>query len=387
MKTIRLAGEICKTEEQDDGTVLVSGYASSEVVDSHGEVVTAAAMKAALPEYMKFPAVREMHRSDGAAGTGLYAEVDKQGRTYFEALVVDEAAVKKVLTKVYRGFSIGAIVPPGGRDPLNSKVITKLNLKEISLVDRPANPEAVMTLAKLEDQAVDDEIQKDCYQIRNAASLIESLKSLIADTKAIGPQNSPVPGKLAGLAQDMISVLSTLVSQEAEEMAEIAADVAADGIAAADKTTAADPPEASDPPADTPAEPPADPPAAAVPADPPADVVVPPILPPEAQGILARLDKIEKAIAAVLGVDDAGEPITKAAQLEAENSKLRAQVDELSKAAPKGALKVVPIEKGDDNAADTPPETAIREEDTPREAIRKIHAGGRRVINAGAART
>ena len=59
---MKLYGEISKTETQDDGTIRVEGYASSTAVDSDGETVTVETMKAAIPEYMKFGAVREMHQ-------------------------------------------------------------------------------------------------------------------------------------------------------------------------------------------------------------------------------------------------------------------------------------------------------------------------------------
>lgn len=144
---MKLYAEISKSEKQDDGTIKVWGYASSEAVDSDGETITAEAMKAALPDYMKFGAVREMHQPL-AAGTAIEATVEADGRTYFGAHVIDPVAVKKVETGVYKGFSIGGKVT--GRDNLNKSIITSLNLVEVSLVDRPANPEAVFTMFKAE---------------------------------------------------------------------------------------------------------------------------------------------------------------------------------------------------------------------------------------------
>jgi hypothetical protein len=145
MKQKKLYAEICKTEKQDDGTIKVWGYASSEAVDSDGEVITSEAMKAALPDYMKFGAVREMHQAS-AAGTAIEANVEDDGRTFFGAHVVDPVAVKKVETQTYKGFSIGGKVT--SRDSMNKTIITGLNLIEVSLVDRPANPEAVFTMFK-----------------------------------------------------------------------------------------------------------------------------------------------------------------------------------------------------------------------------------------------
>jgi phage head maturation protease len=141
----KLYAEIAKMEAQDDGTVKVWGYASSEAVDSDGEVIAAEAMKAAIPDYMKFGAVREMHGSN-AAGTAIEINVEDDGRTFFGAHIVDPVAVTKVKTGVYKGFSIGGSVT--ARDGLNKSQITGLKLTEISLVDRPANPDAVFTCFK-----------------------------------------------------------------------------------------------------------------------------------------------------------------------------------------------------------------------------------------------
>lgn len=154
----KLYAEIAKMEAQDDGTVKVWGYASSEAVDSDGEVIAAEAMKAAIPDYMKFGAVREMHGSN-AAGTAIEINVEDDGRTFFGAHIVDPVAVTKVKTGVYKGFSIGGSVT--ARDELNKSQITGLKLTEISLVDRPANPDAVFTCYKADKPKDEEEADKD----------------------------------------------------------------------------------------------------------------------------------------------------------------------------------------------------------------------------------
>jgi HK97 family phage prohead protease len=154
MTTKRFFAEIAKTEDQPDGTIKVWGYASTGAKDSDDETVTPDAMKAALPDYMKFGAVREMHDSKKAAGTAIEAKVEDDGKTWFGAHVVDSEAVKKVQTGVYKGFSIGGKVT--ARDELNKSVIKGIKLIEVSLVDRPANPEAVITVMKAEATPQDD---------------------------------------------------------------------------------------------------------------------------------------------------------------------------------------------------------------------------------------
>ena len=142
---MNIYGEITKVEALDDGTIRVTGIASTGAIDDADERVLPEAMKAALPAYMRFGALREMHGLS-AAGATLSAEVTEDGATRIETHVVDPVAVKKVRLGVYKGFSIGGKVLE--RDPGDRRVITRLRLNEISLVDRPCNPEAVIDVWK-----------------------------------------------------------------------------------------------------------------------------------------------------------------------------------------------------------------------------------------------
>ncbi len=142
---MRLFGQLTKIEDQPDGTLKVYGVASTGARDDEGEIVLPEAMKAALPDYARYPALREMHQPT-AAGRTLEATVDEDGATRIVAQVVDPVAIAKVRSRTYAGFSIGGRVL--ARDAADPTVITKIRLAEISLVDRPANPEAVIDLWK-----------------------------------------------------------------------------------------------------------------------------------------------------------------------------------------------------------------------------------------------
>ena len=85
-----------------------------------------------------------MHQPS-AVGTGIEANLDQKG-LWFGAKVVDDAAWKKVQNKVYRGFSLGGRVTK--RDPKNPRHILGIDLVEVSLVDRPCNPDASFQLIK-----------------------------------------------------------------------------------------------------------------------------------------------------------------------------------------------------------------------------------------------
>ena len=161
-----LYGELTKLELQDDGTLKVHGVASTGSRDSSGEVVSPDAMRAALPGYMAFGAIREMHQPL-AAGAALYAEVDEEGATRICAHVVDPIAVKKVKAGVYKGLSIGGKVL--ARDPADARLITSIRLDEISLVDRPCNPEAVIDLWKAAPAPSNEAVRAEAEAMAKAA--------------------------------------------------------------------------------------------------------------------------------------------------------------------------------------------------------------------------
>lgn len=146
---MQIFSEIRKIEPLEDGSVRAYGYASAPVRDSHGEIVTSQAMAKAIEEYMRFPAVRAMHRSDNAAGRCLEINIDDDERTAFVAHIVDDDAVKKVKAGVYRGFSIGGRIKK--RNPQDPSIIQEIDLREVSLVDRPSCPEATLDLWKRDD--------------------------------------------------------------------------------------------------------------------------------------------------------------------------------------------------------------------------------------------
>jgi phage head maturation protease len=132
---MRFYGSIQKVDAEQR---MVFGYASTEAIDAHGETILKSAIEAALDDYLEFANLREMHQLS-AVGTTKEASVDDKG-LYIGAKVVDDVAWGKVTSGVYKGFSVGGKVL--ARDKDDKKIITKILLTEISLVDRPSNPEA-----------------------------------------------------------------------------------------------------------------------------------------------------------------------------------------------------------------------------------------------------
>lgn len=165
-----------KKEKQSDGTIKVWGFASSEAVDSDGDIIRASAMEGALPGYMKFGNIREMHGAS-AAGVAFEASVDDATKkTFIGVHVVDPIAVKKVETGTYKGFSIGGSATH--YEDEECKIIDGLMLNEISLVDRPANPDATFTLWKAKGM---DKQPTATEQVDELASLLNGGEISIGD--------------------------------------------------------------------------------------------------------------------------------------------------------------------------------------------------------------
>lgn len=237
-KLKRRYGTIEKVTPLEDGTLEVEGVMSSETEDSDGETIAAEAVKAALPGYMKFGAVREMHGSDVAAGTALRAEVNKDRVTEFCAHVVDEDAIRKVNAKVYKGFSLGANVL--ARDPLNKKRITRIDLIEVSLVDRPANPDAVFTMYKSAKLDGGTDLAKSMFHVSWACDLLDRLASLqecVANEAGWEGDGSHIPAALKMLVEDLVVAVREMLDEEAGELL-ARADAQLAALAAEDATMA-----------------------------------------------------------------------------------------------------------------------------------------------------
>lgn len=196
---------ISKTARLGDGSLLVSGYASSEATDADGDVITAQAMQDALPDYMQYGNIRAMHNPQQAVGVALSATIDAEKRTNLTVHVVDKDAVQKIISGVYKGFSIGGRILER-----QGKTITALELIEISLVDRPANPEARIVFYK------NDAVIKDASPISTTdesnAVLVEAHIAPTPNSPAPPVSPPPTPASVSAPPMSSASVPAPLVS-------------------------------------------------------------------------------------------------------------------------------------------------------------------------------
>lgn len=221
-----------KVEEQEDGTVKVFGIASSESEDSDGDIMKADAVRAALPDWAEYGNIREMHQPI-AAGVAIEAHVDDAGITHLGAHVVDPSSVAKVRAKVLKGFSLGGTVTKRNRK--DKKIIEGIKLTEISLVDRPANPDARISLVKFDkrgrimakagDQkpaaAKDEPLKKGMYDVGRLASLIQEIHWLRTNAeyeRSAEGDSSTVPDQLKDWCAQGCTILRDMVSEETAEL-------------------------------------------------------------------------------------------------------------------------------------------------------------------------
>lgn len=202
--------QIVKYDDNGDGTLTVYGKATDSAVDIDQQICDPNWLDTAMPDWFKTGGnIREQH-SNIAAGVATEYEKKADGH-YIETLVVDPVSVKKVKHNVLKGFSIGIKSPRVVRDQkaANGRIIDG-QIVEISLVDRPANPNAKIILAK----SVDGEpnlVKVEEPHMATAKQLVEELKKFApADTV-----------KFDRAAYDKVrQALAQLIVSEAKEMEE-----------------------------------------------------------------------------------------------------------------------------------------------------------------------
>ena len=137
-----------KSDKNADGTLTVYGKATDDALDIDKQICDGDWLDRAMPHWFKSGGnIREQH-SNIAAGVAKEYELKSDGH-YITALVVDPVSVKKVENGVLKGFSIGIKNPRVIQDSkaANGRIVDG-QIVEVSLVDRPANPNCQLVLAK-----------------------------------------------------------------------------------------------------------------------------------------------------------------------------------------------------------------------------------------------
>lgn len=149
MNVYRLFVPLQRAEGEDR---TVTGYCWRNAEADDGFILTREVMERMTADYLKFANLREMHGKSAAGTTSV--EWDEHG-ALMRAVIVDDEAWKKVEAGVYKGFSVG-VKPKRVKRVAGKTEILDGTWYETSLVDRPADPDAVFQLARAEGASDED---------------------------------------------------------------------------------------------------------------------------------------------------------------------------------------------------------------------------------------
>jgi hypothetical protein len=219
-----------KADRHADGTLTVYGKATDDALDIDKQICDSAWLDRAMPHWFKSGGnIREQH-SNIAAGVATDYELKSDGH-YITALVVDPVSAKKVEHGVLKGFSIGIKNPRVIQDSkaANGRIVDG-QIVEVSLVDRPANPNCQLVLAK---SAGADETVIQVEELIETEETVEdnvlqSSDNLEKESDSMDQSTVAVPKSIMG---DLIkfdkaqfeaarNALASLIAVEAEEIKE-----------------------------------------------------------------------------------------------------------------------------------------------------------------------
>jgi len=226
------AAEIVKAERNDDGDLIVYGKASGPELDLDSQICDPDWLQKAMPDWMTYGNVREMHQPI-VAGVGLELTED-QDQWYLKSQVVDDATAKKIEAGALKGYSVGIknakvvkdATAPGGR-------IVGGDIVEVSYVDRPCNPTAMLALAKVAGgdwEAVEKAANPGCGCCADCSASCEDEagKAVLSDedramaialVKAVNGQGEKDEAPDIDGAEHVLQLIAKLIESEAQEMA------------------------------------------------------------------------------------------------------------------------------------------------------------------------
>lgn len=205
---------LTKSVDQEDGSVIVYGKATDGSLDRDQQRCDPSWLREAMPAwYNSGGNVREQHDPRRAVGKAIDHEVAEDGH-YVTARIVDPVAVAKTRAGVFTGFSIGI------RNPKISKsadapngLLTGGEIVELSLCDRPANPECLITLVK-------------------SAKPGMNIKASDFDSKRMLVRVEELIEKSSGTSEMTVTLAESLPREQVEALTEAVDGKAADDLSA-----------------------------------------------------------------------------------------------------------------------------------------------------------
>lgn len=227
-----------ESTKQDDGSVLIEGYASDFGLDRQEEAFEPGAFEEGLKSYMDSnPILLYHHKFDTALGKVLEAKVDTHG--LFVKALVDAPEpgtqtadyVRKIRNGVIKGFSVGGKFYR--RATAAGQRIFKCDLREISCTPLPVNQRTLFAVAGKafqEETKMEPTKTEDTKAIEEALARLEELFTQAETVPTEGKAPHPDGPAIAALQYHLVKVhtLATNTKQDAGDPGteKIADDVA-----------------------------------------------------------------------------------------------------------------------------------------------------------------
>jgi HK97 family phage prohead protease/HK97 family phage major capsid protein len=200
-----------KTDDEDE-SVVIEGYASTNDKDRHGDVVPSSVWEKGIQDYLKNPIILAYHNHTMPVGKMVEHKVDDKG-LWIKANISDAAGdVYKLVKKgILSAFSIGFRIKDAEYNTAAEVFIVKeLELHEISVVSVPANQNTLFNLSKAFESA--EEFKSFKMQF---ASSSDSAKGL----EASGTANSDINEEWNMDPKQLEQMLADAAAKAAEQTA------------------------------------------------------------------------------------------------------------------------------------------------------------------------
>jgi HK97 family phage prohead protease/HK97 family phage major capsid protein len=228
-KVLFLNSSFTKSEHTttDDNVEMltIKGYASTNDVDRHGDIVPASVWEKGMQNYLKNPVILAYHDHSAPIGRMTEHTVDEKGLLVKARISAAAGDVYNLVKDgVLTAFSIGfRIVDAEYNSALELFVVKELELHEISVVSVPANQNTLFSLSKAFDTA--EEFKSFKMQFANPS---DSAKGL----EASGEAKSDITKELEMTPEQLQKMLA--------DAATAAADQATKSLLAAQEKAAAE---------------------------------------------------------------------------------------------------------------------------------------------------
>ena len=222
------------TTDDNVEMLTIKGYASTNDVDRHGDIVPASVWEKGIENYLKNPVILAYHNHGLPIGRMTEHTVDEKG-LLVKARISQAAGDVYNLVKdgVLTAFSIGfRIVDAEYNSALELFVVKELELHEISVVSVPANQNTLFSLSKAFDTA--EEFKSFKMQFASKSDSANGLEASSEANSEITEEWKMDPKQL----EQMLADAATKAADQATKSLLAAQEKAASEKAAADKAEA-----------------------------------------------------------------------------------------------------------------------------------------------------